>query len=136
MIKPEETETGRSGTENAPPSLEHLPQRVRDVATLRGLGYTFREIGRQFEVSPQAISLMLTRHRRALNGLGGAAELQTLSVRAVNALGRHGIRTREEAKRKDARRLLRGERNCGRKTREEIARWLEDDSGPPGGVDG
>jgi hypothetical protein len=36
-------------------SLEELPQRIRDIATLRGLGYTFREISKQFEVTPQAI---------------------------------------------------------------------------------
>ena len=47
-------------------TLEELPQRVRDIATLRGLGYTFREISEQFGVTPQAISLMLSRHRRVL----------------------------------------------------------------------
>ena len=36
-------------------TLEELPQRIRDIATLRGLGYTFREISKQFEVTPQAI---------------------------------------------------------------------------------
>jgi len=34
-------------------TLEELPQRVRDIATLRGLGYTFREISEQFGVTPQ-----------------------------------------------------------------------------------
>lgn len=33
-------------------TLEELPQRVRDIAMLRGLGYTFREISNQFDVTP------------------------------------------------------------------------------------
>ena len=56
-------------------TLEELPHRVRDIATLRGLGYTFREISEQFGVTPQAISLMLSRHRRVLKTLRGAVEL-------------------------------------------------------------
>lgn len=112
-------------TPNSPArTLDELPLRIRDIATLRGLGYSFREIGREFEVSPQAISLMLSRHRRALKSLRGAMQLHGLSPRAVNALGRHGIHTREEAVRKDVLSLLRGERNCGAKTRSEIERWM------------
>ena len=105
-------------------TIENLPRRVRDIATLRGLGYSFREIGREFEVSPQAISLMLMRHRRVLKRLRGAIELQGLSPRAVNALGRFGIRTREDAAGRDVLELLKGERNCGAKTRSEIERWI------------
>lgn len=104
--------------------LENLPHRIRDIATLRGLGYSFREIGREFEVSPQAISLMLSRHRRALKQLKGAIELRALSARAVNALGRHGVHTREDAIRINVLALLADERNCGAKTLGEIERWL------------
>jgi hypothetical protein len=107
-------------------SLEELPQRIRDIATLRGLGYTFREISKQFEVTPQAISLMLSRHRRGIKKLHGAVELAGLSPRAVNALGRHGIRSRAAAFETDVLELLKGERNCGKKTLEEIRRWMDD----------
>lgn len=112
-------------------TIENLPRRVRDIATLRGLGYSFREIGREFEVSPQAISLMLSRHRRVLRRLKGSIELQHLSPRAVNALGRHGVRTREQAIRTNVLYLLKGERNCGSKTRAEIERWLNGNETPP-----
>jgi len=107
-------------------SLEELPQRIRDIATLRGLGYTFREISKQFEVTPQAISLMLSRHRRGIKKLRGAVELAGLSARAVNALGRHGIRSRAAAFETDVLELLKGERNCGKKTLEEIRRWMDE----------
>ena len=68
---------------------------------------------------------MLSRHRRCLKALRGSIELSTLSPRAVNALARHGIRTREQAREADAINLLRGERNCGRKTLEEVASWMD-----------
>ena len=112
-------------TVSSDPDLEAVPQRVREIAMLRGLGYSFREIATPLNVTPQAVSLMLSRHRRLLKSLRGAMELGTLSSRAVNALGRHGIRTREEAKRCDALGLIRNERNCGRKTLEEITHWLD-----------
>lgn len=108
-------------------TLENLPRRIRDIATLRGLGYSFREIGREFEVSPQAISLMLSRHRRVLKQLKDAIELQGLSARAVNALGRHGVHTREEAIRINVLALINGERNCGAKTLGELERWIAGD---------
>lgn len=107
-------------------TLDELPQRVRDIATLRGLGYTFREISKQFEVTPQAISLMLSRHRRVIKKLRGAVDLAGLSPRAVNALGRHGIRSRAAALETDVLELLQGERNCGKKTLEEIRRWIDE----------
>jgi len=110
-------------------NLESVPQRIREIAMLRGLGYSFRQIAEQFSVTPQAVSLMLSRHRRAIRSLRGALELNNLSARAVNALGRHGIRTREQARQKDVLALLDGERNCGRKTLEEIAQWLEGEHG-------
>lgn len=107
-------------------TLEELPQRVRDLATLRGLGYSFRQISEQFDVTPQAVSLMLSRHRRCLKALRGSIELITLSPRAVNALARHGIRSREQARQLDVLALLAGSRNCGKKTLAEICQWLDD----------
>lgn len=105
-------------------SIDALPERIRVIATLRGLGYTFREIGEQLNVTPQAVSLMLSRHRRALVKLKGAFDFAKLSARAVNVLGRHGIRSRLEANDPDFLLALQRERNCGRKTREEIERWI------------
>lgn len=110
-------------------NLDAVPQRIREIAMLRGLGYSFRQIAEQFSVTPQAVSLMLSRHRRCLKALRGSVELSTLSPRAVNALGRHGIRTREQAREADAVNLLRGERNCGRKTLEEVAHWMDGTAG-------
>ena len=112
-----------------PRNLEAIPQRVAEIAMLRGLGYSFREIGRQLSVTPQAVSLMLSRHRRSLKSLGAAVELSNLSARAVNALGRHGIKSREEARNADVLHMLRHERNCGRKTLDEIAHWLDGHNG-------
>jgi hypothetical protein len=40
-------------------------------------------------------------------------------------LGRHGIRTREQARQANVLERLSGERNCGRKTMDVIARWVE-----------
>ncbi|MEX1010384.1 MAG: DNA-directed RNA polymerase subunit alpha C-terminal domain-containing protein [Chthoniobacterales bacterium] len=108
-----------------PTNLETVPQRIREIAMLRGLGYSFREIAQQFSVTPQAVSLMLSRHRHCLRSLRGAVELSTLSARAVNALGRHGIRNREDARQQNVHELLKNERNCGRKTFEEIEQWLD-----------
>ena len=113
-----------AGSPVASDTIESLPQRVREIAVLRGLGYSFREISRQFKVTPQAASLMLSRHRRSLKSLAGSKELTELSARAVNALGRHKISTREQARRADVLHLLRHERNCGRKTFEEIEHWI------------
>jgi DNA-binding NarL/FixJ family response regulator len=107
---------------------EEVPHRVREIAMMRGLGYTFREIAQQLNITPQAVSLMLSRHRRALKTLNGAMELCHLSARAVNALGRHGISTREEARHRNVLQLLHGERNCGRKTLDEIERWMSEGS--------
>lgn len=95
---------------------------------LRGLGYSYREIARPLGVTPQAVSIMLSRHRRSIKSLRGALELNSLSARAVNALGRHGIRTREQARQANVLALLASERNCGRKTMDEIARWVEEEN--------
>jgi DNA-directed RNA polymerase alpha subunit len=54
-------------------------------------------------------------------------ELRGLSTRAVNALGRHGITSREQALSSEIMRLLANEKNCGRKTLAEIEAWLQDD---------
>jgi hypothetical protein len=106
--------------------LGEVPERVRQIAMMRGLGYSYREIAGPFSVTPQAVSLMLTRHRRSLKSLRGAMELTALSPRAVNALGRHGIRTREQARQARVLERLADERNCGRKTIDEISRWIEE----------
>lgn len=106
--------------------LEHLPERIRTIATLRGLGYSFREIARQFDVTPQAASIMLSRYRRSLKKLEGSREMMGLSARAVNALSRRGIRSPEQARRADVLQLLHRERNCGRKTLDEISQWMLD----------
>lgn len=115
-------------------SLDELPLRIRNIAMLRGLGYTFREIGEEIGVSPQAISLMLSRHRRGLEKLQGAVEFKELSSRAVNALGLHGIRSREQARDANVLHLLGKQRNCGKKTLEEIERWMHEK--PSGDSDG
>lgn len=106
------------------PRVETVPQRVREIAMLRGLGYSFREIARQYHVTPQAVFLMLARHKKCVKSLRGATELTVLSSRAVNALGRLGILSREEARRCNAPELLKDARNCGRKTLAEIEHWL------------
>ena len=108
-----------------PCTLDAIPERVRQIAMLRGLGYSYRQIAGPLQVTPQAVSLMLTRHRHSLKSLRAAMELNSLSARAVNALGRHGIRTREQARQANVLERLTGERNCGRKTMEEIVRWVE-----------
>lgn len=104
---------------------EDVPQRVKEIAMLRGLGYSFREIGEKLGVTPQAVSLMLSRHRRAAKSLDRTLKLRGLSSRAVNALGRHSIRSREEARQRNILSILPNERNCGSKTFNEIERWLK-----------
>jgi predicted transcriptional regulator len=106
-------------------TLDAIPERVRQIAMLRGLGYSYRQIAGPLHVTPQAVSLMLTRHRRSLKSLRDAIELSSLSARAVNVLGRHGVSTREQARQANVLERLAGERNCGRKTMDEIARWVE-----------
>lgn len=105
-------------------ALEFSAGRVRDVAALRGLGFSYREIAQHYGVTPQAISLLLMRSRRQMKAIGGNPELASLSTRACAALQRIGVHTREEAISADAVHRLGHTRNCGRKTLEEIADWI------------
>jgi hypothetical protein len=93
--------------------VEPVPQRVREIAMLRGLGCSFREISRQYHVTPQAISLMLSRHKKCAKSLCKATELTVLSSRAVNALGRFRIGSREEGRGVLQSRLPRGHLHGG-----------------------
>ena len=115
--------------EFAPPGaddiLGRLPGRVRDIATLRGLGYTCMEIGRRFGITPQAVSATLARHHRRIGDFGQRQDMLELSARASNALTRIGIESRADVRGRDIFALLRRERNCGEKTLDEIRRWLE-----------
>ena len=109
------------------PDCVDVPWRIREIAMLRGLGYSFREIAAPLGVTPQAVSLMLSRHRRSIKSLCDAMEMRNLSPRAVNALARHGIVTRDEARCRDAVSLVKNARNCGSKTIEEIRIWIDGD---------
>jgi hypothetical protein len=104
--------------------LSELPGRVRDIATLRGLGYTCMEIGRRFGITPQAVSATLARYHRRMTDLGARQDMLELSGRAVNALSRIGVNSRADALNRDVFVLLRRERNCGEKTLEQIRRWI------------
>lgn len=108
--------------------LADLPARVREIATLRGLGYKHTEIADQLGITPQASSIMLFRFRRALTNLAAHVDLRGLSTRAVNALGRHGITCREDAVRVNSFVFLQHEPNCGAKTLSEIERLLQGDA--------
>jgi predicted transcriptional regulator len=105
--------------------LAALPGRVRDIATLRGLGYTCHEIGRRLGITPQAVSATLMRHRRRVRDIGGRSELLELSARAANALSSLGVRSRADARTANLLARLRHRRNCGAKTLDEIGRWLD-----------
>lgn len=104
--------------------LAKLPGRVRDIATLRGLGYTCLEIGRRFGITPQAVSATLARHHRRMGDFSARQDMLELSSRAANALSRIGVNSRADALRRDIFVLLRRERNCGEKSIEEIRRWI------------
>ncbi|MFM8790709.1 MAG: hypothetical protein ACKOEI_12845 [Chthoniobacterales bacterium] len=107
-------------------NFDGMPVRVRQIAVLRGLGYSLREIGDHFGVSPQAISLMLSRHQRRSAELSGTLEFAQLSPRAVSVLARLGIRSRVEARQSCVIKLLKGQRNCGPKTLQEVGRWMNE----------
>jgi hypothetical protein len=106
-------------------TLDQLPDRVRDVAALRGLGFTYREIGDHFGLTAQAAAIMLVRHRGQMKRIRSSSDLTGLSPRAANALARLGIRSREHARQflnlPDHLGTL---RNCGTKTVRELEGWL------------
>ena len=106
------------------PDPEELPRRILHIAALRGLGYSLRTIGRHYGVSPQAISVMLTRQKTKQQGPRSLGGMQQLSPRAVNVLGRLRIKNLSEARAvTDWKERLRGLRNCGQKTTTEIREW-------------
>lgn len=105
-------------------AIDALPARIRDIAIMRGLGYSLTEISRHLGLTPQAVSIMLQRYRGRIKELGVRTEHWSLSTRAANALGRLRVSTREQARAANAVEKLRGQRNCGEKTIREIERWL------------
>lgn len=104
--------------------MEALPARIRDIAIMRGLGYKLSEIARHMDLTPQAVSIMLQRHRARIKDLGVRTEHWGLSTRAANVLGRLHVSTREQARAMNVAAKLRGQRNCGEKTIREIECWL------------
>lgn len=114
---------------SALPDPEELPLRVRNVAALRGLGFSFVQIGQRYGITPQAASILLIKQKGLLSQAGTSSEFDGLSPRAVNCLGRLRIRNRAMARRHpnlDA--ALKEQRNCGQKTTDEILRWARLDS--------
>ena len=101
------------------------PLRIQQIAMLRGLGFSFRQIAKTLGTTPSAASMALHRHRRDRQFLQKCSELDGLSGRAINVLGRHGIQTRRDALAKSLLEKLCTERNCGPKTKSELREWLE-----------
>lgn len=97
-----------------------LPERVHAIATMRGLGYSYRKIAEEYGISPQAVSLMLSRYRKHVSTCRNRSELRGLSSRASNALVRCGVSTRAAGVLK----VLPQMKNCGAKTIAEIERWM------------
>lgn len=132
LIEPDGGLAGRhgGGMENSGlPDPEELPLHIRNVATLRGLGFTYSQIGRHYGITPQAASILLHRQKTHLSKAMNASELNGLSPRAVNCLGRLRIRNRAGARcHPDILAALREQRNCGQKTIDEIIRWSGLDS--------
>jgi hypothetical protein len=120
-------ETGKPDGPGGLPDPEDLPRHILHIAALRGLGYPLRSIGRNYGVTPQAISVLLARHKASLRAARHRAGLQGLSPRAVNVLGRLRVNDRAEARAvTDWEDRLRGLRNCGQKTIAEILAWASD----------
>lgn len=119
----------RNARTSAATALEMSAGRVRDIAALRGLGFSYREIAEHFKVSPQAVSILLERHRRSIEAIGGAPTMAGLSTRASTALRRIGIDAPEKARGRDVLGQLQSARNCGAKTLAEIADWLSANAG-------
>lgn len=122
---PAQRETGARRHRTTPTeALEFSAGRVRDVAALRGLGFSYREIAEHYGVTPQAISLLLARSRKQMKAIGGDPELANLSTRACAALQRLGVHSRQDAIAGNILDRLQNARNCGRKTLEEIDDWI------------
>ncbi len=114
-----------------PRTLDALAQEVRYAAALRGLGLSYTAIGKQLGLAPRGVSALLRQHRRCLGNIDVATGLNGLSSRAVNTLGRLGVRTLAEAREANVLARLVTMRNCGGKTADELARWMEADSSTP-----
>lgn len=96
--------------------IEALPPRVRDIAIIRGLGYSLAQISRHMDLTPQVVSITLNRHRRRIKDLVLRTEHWTRSTRAATAPGRMHVSTREKARAMKVPAKLRRQRNCGEKT--------------------
>ena len=44
-----------------------------DIASLRGFGWTYREIGKYMDMTESAVSMAYSRHKKALEGSGVVA---------------------------------------------------------------
>ncbi|MBE2181501.1 MAG: hypothetical protein IAE97_13625 [Chthoniobacterales bacterium] len=110
---------------NATMPIESIPYKVREIAILRGLGYTLLEIASRSSITPQAVSMMLKRYRRSTQCFDSSSELSQLSTRAANTLARLGITTKSDAQRCELFKELAQQRNCGSKTIQEIRQWVE-----------
>ena len=105
-------EREESAPQGADDVLAKLPGRARDIAMLRGLGYTCLEIGRRLGITPQAVSATLARHHRRVDDFGLRQDMLELSARASTALSRIGVNSRADARKRDVFALLARERNC------------------------
>lgn len=113
------------------PSLGNVPWRVREIAMLRGLVYSYRQIAQESKITPQPVSLMHARRRRPVKSLRQQMDLLGLSPGVVNVLARHGINKREQALTYPLLDRISNGRNCGSKTIEEIRRWIEGEENLP-----
>lgn len=107
------------------PDLQEIPLFVRQIAAFRGLGFSYRQIARNYGVTPQAVSLMVSRHKALLKAnRKNRSELKGLSPRAINCLGRLRISSAAAAREYPGLAAeLRSQRNCGKKTVREILDW-------------
>jgi DNA-directed RNA polymerase alpha subunit len=78
-------------------------------------------------LSTERAWLLLSRHRRKMEAIGGATKLVAMSNRATNALRRLGIEPQEDPVAVKVLSKLAHARNCGRKPLEEIERWMTKD---------
>jgi hypothetical protein len=123
-IDPAHTPRPSSGANTVLPDLDTIPLYARNIAALRGLGFTFRQIAKGYGITPQAASLTISRQRETLKTLKRQSDFTGLSPRAVSCLGRLGIKTRASARAMaDLEVSLRNQRNCGQKTIREVLDW-------------